>query len=60
MRVWLFTYEPRGNAGTKMEFAVQPASPRAQVRMRAPLDCAATEECDAPIANGVMPTGAWR
>jgi vancomycin aglycone glucosyltransferase len=60
MRVLLSTYGSRGNVETMVEFAVQPASPRAQVRMSAPPDCAAAEECDAPVATGVMPTGGWR
>ena len=31
-----------------------------EVRVCAPPDCAAAEECDAPVATGVMPTGGWR
>lgn len=60
MRVLSSTHGPRGNVETMVEFAVQPAPPRAQVRMCAPPDCAAAEECDAPVATGVMPAGAWR
>ena len=31
----------------------------AEVRVCAPPDFAAAEECDAPVAGGVMPAGVW-
>ncbi len=40
----------------------QPLPPRAAELVAAQFDtvAAAAEECDAPVATGVMPTGVWR
>jgi hypothetical protein len=46
MRVLFSTYEVRGDVSTTVGLAGALA--------------AAPEECDAPAATGVMPTGGWR
>ena len=45
MRTLLSTYGSRGDVEPMVGLAVQPA---------------AAEECDAPLATGVMPAGGWR
>jgi hypothetical protein len=60
MRALLSTYEWRVDVEPTMGLAAQRAAPRAPVRMCAPPHCAAAEECDAPVATGVMSTGGCR
>jgi vancomycin aglycone glucosyltransferase len=60
MRVLLSTHGSRGNVEPSVGLAVQPGSYGAQMLVCAPPECAAAEERDALVANGVMPTGAWR
>jgi UDP:flavonoid glycosyltransferase YjiC (YdhE family) len=68
MRVLLSTYGSRGAAEPMVGLAVQLRAlgaempPRAAGWVAARFDtvAAAAEEGDAPVANGVMPTGVWR
>jgi vancomycin aglycone glucosyltransferase len=55
MRVLLSTYGSRGDVEPMVGLAVQSRA-LAEMRVCAPPD----EECDAPVATGVMPTGMWR
>ena len=56
MRVLLSTYGSRGDVEPIMGLAVQLGALGAAELVNA----AAAEECDAPVATGVMPTGGWR
>ncbi len=60
MRALLTTYRSRGGVEAMVGLAVQLWALGAEVRVCAPPDVAAAEECDAPVATGVMPTGGWR
>jgi vancomycin aglycone glucosyltransferase len=76
MRVLLSTYGSRGDVEPMVGLAVQSQALGAEVRVCAPADlppraaelvaarvesvAVAAEECDAPVATGVMPTGVWR
>jgi hypothetical protein len=60
MRVLLSTHGPRVDVEPMMGLAAQRAAPGAPVGVCAPPDYATAEECDAPVATGVMPTGVWR
>jgi vancomycin aglycone glucosyltransferase len=55
MRVLLSTYGSRGDVDPMVGLAVQSRTLGAEVRV-----CAAAEECAAPVATGVLPTGGWR
>jgi len=59
MRVLLSMRGPRVDVEMMMGLAAQRAAGGAPVG-GAPPDCAAAEECDAPVATGVMPTGVRR
>ena len=59
MRVLLSTYGVAGTSKPMVGLAVQSRALGAEVRVRPPV-AAAAEECDAPVATGVMPTGVWR
>ena len=56
----LWTYGSRGDVEPMVGFADLP--PRAAELVAARFDtvAAVAEECDAPVANGVMPAGGWR
>jgi vancomycin aglycone glucosyltransferase len=56
MRALLSTYRSRGDVEPMVGLAVQLGALGAEVRVCA----AAAEECDAPVATGVMPIGGWR
>jgi vancomycin aglycone glucosyltransferase len=56
MRVLLSTYGSRGDVEPMVGLAVQSRALGAKMRVCAPPD----EECDAPVATCVMPTGVWR
>ena len=60
MRVLLSTYGGRGDVEPLVGLAVRLRALGAEVRACAPPDRAAAEECDAPVAAGVMPNGVWR
>ena len=60
VRALLTTYGWRGDVELMVGLAMQPGALGAEVRVCARPDCAAAEECDAPVATGVMPTGGWR
>ncbi len=60
MRVLLSAYGARGGIEPVPGLAVQPGALGAQVRVYAPLVCAAAEGCDALVANGVVPAGVCR
>jgi hypothetical protein len=57
MRVLLSTYRSRGDVEPKLGLAVQ--LPRRSAGLVDAV-AAAAEECDAPAATGVMPTGVSR
>jgi hypothetical protein len=61
MRVVLSTYGSRGDVEPMVGLAVQSRAV-AEMGVCAPPDeeFAAAEECDAPVATGVTPTGVWR
>jgi vancomycin aglycone glucosyltransferase len=59
MRVLLSMYGSRADVEPMVGLAVRLRALGAQVRGCAPPDCAA-EECDPPVATGVMPKGGWR
>lgn len=63
MRVLLSTYGSRADVEPMMRLAVHlDPRPCAAELVAAHFDTvdAAAEECDAPVATGVMPTGGWR
>ena len=73
MRVLLSTYRSRGDVEPMVGLAVQLWALGTEVRECAPPAAdlppraaqfdtivAAAEECDAPVATGVMPSGGWR
>jgi vancomycin aglycone glucosyltransferase len=71
MRVLLTTCGSRRDVQPLAGLAVQVRALGAEVQVCAPPDqefaellagvgAAAAEECDAPVATGVMPTGGWR
>jgi hypothetical protein len=51
MRVLLSTYGSRGDVEPMVGLAMQLGALGAEMR---------AEECDAPVATGVMSTGVWR
>jgi vancomycin aglycone glucosyltransferase len=57
LRASLSTYESRGDVEPMVGLAVQLRALGAELRVCTP---PAAEECDAPVATGVMPTGGWR
>ena len=60
MRGLLSTYGLRGDVEPVGGLAVRLRALGTQVRMCAPPACAADEECDAPVATGVVPAGGWQ
>jgi vancomycin aglycone glucosyltransferase len=56
MRVLLSMYGSRGDVEPMVGLAVQSRALGAEMRVCAPPG----EECYAPVATGVMPTGVWR
>jgi vancomycin aglycone glucosyltransferase len=63
MRVLLSTYVSRGDVEPMVGLVVRWRPLGAEVRLvAAHLDtvAAAAEECAAPVATGVLPTGVWR
>jgi vancomycin aglycone glucosyltransferase len=60
MRVLSTTYGSRGNVEPMAGLAPRWRAPVAVALACTPADCAAAEECDAPVATGVMPDGVWR
>jgi vancomycin aglycone glucosyltransferase len=56
MRVLLSTHGSRGDVEPMVGLAVQSRALGAETRACAPPD----EECDGPVATGLVPTGVWR
>ena len=62
MRALLSTYRSRADVEPMVGLALHLGALGAEVRVAAPFDTVAAtdEECDAPVATGVTPTGMWR
>ena len=60
MRALLSTYGSCGDVEPMVGLAVRLGALGTEVPVCAPPDFAAAEECDAPVATGVMRTGGWR
>jgi hypothetical protein len=60
MRVLSTTNGSRGDVEPMAGRAARWRAPDAGAPACVPPDGAAAEECDAPVAAGVMPDGAWR
>ncbi len=60
MRVLVSAYGSHGGVEPVVGLAARLRTLGAQVRACWPPECAPAEGCDALVATGVMPAGAWR